>query len=79
GQGLTRVEYIDGKVIAEDYDSAFRITASRTIQADLPLWGGFFAGSDAYYFIFGQKNPGESSSAEVTGEASIRVYCSDSR
>lgn len=63
--GLTRVEYTGGKIIAEDYDSAYSLTASRTVPAELAVWGGFFAGSDANYFIFGQNNPSQSKSAEV--------------
>ena len=63
--GLTRVEYIDGAIVAEDYDSAFQLQSSRTIPMELPLWGGFFAGADANYLIFGQENPGESKTAEV--------------
>ena len=64
-KGLTRVEYLDGKVVVEDYDSSFRLTAGRRLQAELPIWGGFFAGGDANYLIFGKENPGESASAEV--------------
>lgn len=63
--GLTRVEYIGGKVAVEDYDSSFRFTAGRQLQAELPIWGGFFAGSTANYLIFGKENPSESASAEV--------------
>ena len=65
--GLTRVEYIekDKRVIVEDYDSSYNLTASRSIQAELPIWGGFFAGKDANYLIFGQENKSESTTAEV--------------
>ena len=63
--GLTRVEYINGKVVAEDYDSAFELQSSRTLPMELPVWGGFYAGEDYNFLIFGQKNPSESNSVEV--------------
>ena len=63
--GLTRVEYIDGKVVIEDYSSDFAFQSSRTVAPELPIWGGFFAGSAYNFLIFGQQNPGESDSTEV--------------
>ena len=63
--GLTRVEYISGKVVVEDYDSSYHLTGSRTIPMELSKWGGFFAGKDANFLIFGQNNPSESASVEV--------------
>ena len=67
GDGLTRVEYITSKetVIIEDYSSSFQLQSSRTISAELPRWGGFFAGQNYNFFIFGQNNPNESDSVEV--------------
>ena len=63
--GLTRVEYIDGQVVVEDYSAKFQFQSSRTIPMELPIWGGFFAGEDYNFFVFGQRNPSESDSAEV--------------
>ena len=63
--GLTRVEYIDGKVEVENYSSDFRFLDRQTIPAELPIWGGFFAGEDYNFVVFGQKNSNESDSAEV--------------
>lgn len=63
--GLTRVEYINGQVVVEDYDSSFQCQSSRTIPVELPLWGGFYAGKDHNFLIFGQENPSESDSVEV--------------
>lgn len=63
--GVTRVEYTGGSVVVEDYDGAYALTGSRTIQPELPLWGGFFAGKDANFLIFGQNNPGEDNGREV--------------
>ena len=63
--GLTRVEYVDGKVVVEDYDSSFKLQSSWSTQPELPIWGGFYAGVDYNFLIFGQNNPDESSSKEV--------------
>lgn len=63
--GVTRVEYTGGAVVVEDYDGAYNLTSSRSIQPELPVWGGFFAGRDANFLIFGQNNPSQSNSAEV--------------
>lgn len=63
--GLTRVEYIKDHVVVEDYDRAFALLSSRTIQPELPVWGGFFAGEDYNYLVFGQNNKEENNSTEV--------------
>ncbi|MDO4553616.1 MAG: leucine-rich repeat domain-containing protein [Lachnospiraceae bacterium] len=49
----------------EYYDSAFHILSKKTISMELELWGGFYAGSDAYYLVEGQYNVAESDTAEV--------------
>lgn len=63
--GLTRVEYLGDRVIVEDYSSAFALQSSRTILVELPLWGGFFAGAQYNFLIFGQRNPAEQNDVEV--------------
>ena len=63
--GLTRVEYTGGQVVVENYSSSFAFLDSRTIQPELPIWGGFFAGENYNFLIFGQQNTAESDSAEV--------------
>lgn len=63
--GLTRVEYIGDQVVIEDYDRAFALLSSRTIQPELPLWGGFFAGENYNYLVFGQGNREENNNTEV--------------
>ena len=65
GSGLTRVEYVNGSVVVEDYDSSFRFLSSRTIPMELSIWGGFYAGKDANFLIFGQSNPSQSDSTSV--------------
>ena len=66
--GLTRVEYLTGspgKIVVEDYDEQFTLTAQRVIEAELPLWGGFFSGANYNYLINGANNLAESKEAEV--------------
>ena len=71
GDRLVRVEYLrdsgpgNGRVVVEEYDQSFQLCASRTIPMELELWGGFFAGEDANYLIFGQSNPQEEDGREV--------------
>lgn len=63
--GITRVEYINGKIVAEDYDDSFKLRASRTIPMELSIWGGFYAGAQYNFLIFGQKNSSQDDNAEV--------------
>lgn len=63
--GLTRVEYTGGQVVVENYDRNFRYQSGRTIAPELPIWGGFFAGSNYNFLVFGQENPDEDNSREV--------------
>ena len=49
----------------EYYDNSLQITDKREIPMELPLWGGFYAGSDGYYLVEGQNNTAEDNSAEV--------------
>lgn len=63
--GLTRVEYVNDQVLIEDYDDAFILRSSKTIAPELPIWGGFFAGEDFNFLIFGQDNKEEDNGKEV--------------
>ena len=63
--GLTRVELIDGRIVVEDYSASFALQSSRTVPMELSIWGGFYAGEDFNFLIFGQRNPGEDDSQEV--------------
>ncbi len=55
----------DGKVHVEYYDAAFQLLSVETITKELELFGGFYAGADAYYLVFGQENLNEDDSREV--------------
>lgn len=52
-------------LVVETYDSHFQLKETRELEVELPIWGGFFAGEDYNFVVFGQENPSESDSAEV--------------
>ena len=47
------------KIWIEDYNDKFMITSKRSLDLELDLWGGFYAGDDAYYIAEGQNNTEE--------------------
>lgn len=53
------------RLVAETYDSSFRLISSVDLEMELDLWGGFYAGEDYNFLIFGQENPSEDDNAEV--------------
>lgn len=68
--GLTRVEsWYDTaagwSIVVEDYDALFRLQSSRALPMELPVWGGFFAGENYNFVIFGQENKEENDNKEV--------------
>ena len=63
---LTRIEYNDKKIIVENYSKDDSVLlSSRTLDAELELFGGFYSGSYYNYFVFGSKNETESDTCEV--------------
>ncbi len=64
---LTRVERpgTEPWAIVEEYDSEYRLIKRLEVPLELPFWGGFFAGEEYNFFVFGQSNPVESDSVEV--------------
>lgn len=63
--GYMRVYYDGEKVGVEYYDDEFNIKSKKSIAMELDIWGGFYAGTDAYYLVEGQNNTAENDSAEV--------------
>ncbi len=63
--GYMRVYYDGAKICVEYLDSSFSVTSRKSIAMELDIWGGFYAGSDAYYLVEGKNNTAESDSAEV--------------
>ncbi len=65
-RGYSRVEFISGSgVLVEDFTADGAVTGSRILAAPLPDFGGFFAGSDGYYLVFGKEDPDEILDQEV--------------
>lgn len=65
-QSLTRVEYIpDIGVQIENYSRNYELLSDQVLEAELPKFGGFYAGKNGNYLVFGQKNASESDSVEV--------------
>ena len=61
-----RVEYIaDTGLLIEVYDSDWVLQSSKTIDPELPIFGGYYCGSDGNYVVYGQKNASDSDSVEV--------------
>lgn len=63
--GVMLVRYDGENVTAQCFDDEFQ-PAERTVLApELPLYGGFYQGTDSYFLVFGQENPEENDSTEV--------------
>lgn len=63
--GYMRVEALTDRVVVEYYNNAFQITSQRYIDNELSLFGGFYAGTDYYFLVYGQSNYAENDGAEV--------------
>ena len=61
---MMRVQADGSDIYVEYYDSQYNITGSRQINPELPIFGGFYNGRDAYYIVTGQENSDESDDVE---------------
>lgn len=60
------VDYTGGsEVLVTLYDKNGNRLTEQKIPMELSLFGGFYAGNDGYYFVFGQNNEEEDDSKEV--------------
>ena len=63
------------KALIEYYDSAFALQSRKLVDLQLPIWGGFHAGSDGnFYLITGQANTDHDDTLPVVD---IAKYSSD--
>ncbi len=60
-----RVEYTSSEVVIEQYNSDFDFVKSWKVSPELPIFGGFYAGEDAFYLVFGKGNGSEDDEQEV--------------
>ena len=58
--GYMRVAYDGSKVRVEYYDTQFNLQRKGSLDLELPIWGGFYAGQDAYYLAEAQNNTEQS-------------------
>ena len=49
----------------EKYDKAFNHIGTKTLNLELPIWGGFYKGKDAYYLVEGRNNKNGIDGTEV--------------
>ncbi|MDO4976633.1 MAG: leucine-rich repeat protein [Eubacteriales bacterium] len=61
-----RVEYIANTgVVIENYGTDWTLKSTKTLLPELPIFGGFYSGTDANYLVYGQKNESDSDDVEV--------------
>ena len=48
---FTRVEYYFNCLIVENYSADLTFLDSRIIEQELPMYGGFYAGRDAFFVV----------------------------
>ena len=60
-----RVEYTGEAVAVELYDEDFEHCFTSLVDAELPIWGGFYAGEEYNFLVFGQENLDQMDSLEV--------------
>lgn len=65
-QGYMRVQkYNTADILVEYYDANFFYISNQTIQAELPIFGGFYAENEFYYVVWGKENLKQLDSNEV--------------
>ena len=62
---FTRIENYGDVILVETYNSSFKLVSQATIGFHLSKFGGFYAASNYYYFVFGQDNYEQDDSKEV--------------
>ncbi|MDO4734299.1 MAG: leucine-rich repeat protein, partial [Lachnospiraceae bacterium] len=60
-----RVEYTDGVLTREYFSEEGNLLSRKSIPFELSEFGGFFAGEDSYFVVFGQNNDEEDDEKEV--------------
>lgn len=65
GTGYMKVNAGNDAVNVTYLDDKFSVKSDKTVKMELPIFGGFYMGKDAYYIVFGKSNEEHSDSAEV--------------
>lgn len=58
---FSRVENMGDIVLLETYNSSYKMISQSTLKMELPKFGGVYAGANYNYIVFGQDNPGKTS------------------
>lgn len=61
---FTRLENMGDIILLERYNSSYRLIHQSTLAFELSIFGGFYAGQNYNYLIFGQQNPDQNNSLE---------------
>ena len=61
---LMKVQYLSNGncILVEYHDNSFNRLSDKTINMELPVFGGFYAVGDTYFVLTGQNNPSENNS-----------------
>ncbi len=64
---IMRLQYgaVSGALLVEYYDQDYNFLGDAVLTLDLPIFGGFYEGTDAYYVLTGQSNTEESDEKAV--------------
>ena len=62
---LSRLEYDNGTILLENYDTNLKLIRSSSIPMELDLFGGFFQGEQYNWIVFGGENDAASEDVEV--------------
>lgn len=52
-------------ILVEYYSSDYKLQETKTLDAELPLFGGFYETDSNYFLLTGQKNPNKETNVEV--------------
>lgn len=63
--GYVRIMNTADTLYIEECDDDFQVITRKEIDKELSIYGGFYSGADAYYFVFGENNTDEDDTAEV--------------
>lgn len=68
---ISRIEYIsasdgsNGHIVVEKYDASFNLQSSKTVEMELPVFGGFYEGTGYFFVVEGQNNSAQNDSVET--------------
>lgn len=66
-KAIIRVEYLpnESKILIENYDSTLNLKSQKKLDMSLPIFGGFYSGTQYNFIVLGQNNLAENNSIPV--------------